>query len=111
MQVVDWLNEGESMKLCMSRGFAGPDACVLDAGHAGQHEYGDIAEALAEQQRKDADRYRWLRDRYAAADFQWGEHRECVLVFEWPEECSVSGNCDATIDAAMLNATTDRRIA
>jgi len=55
-----------------------------------------------DQLRKDAERYRWLRDRYAAADFQWGEHNECVLVFEWPEECSVSGSCDATIDAAML---------
>ena len=49
------------MTLCRSQGFAGPSACVLDAGHSGPHKYGDIATALAERQRKDAERYRWLR--------------------------------------------------
>ena len=50
----------------------------------------------------DAARYRWLRERLMAADFDWQERGECALVFVWPKDCAVSGNCDATIDAAML---------
>lgn len=51
---------------------------------------------------KDGERYRWLRDRLMAADFDWQESGECALVFAWPKDCAVSGNCDATIDGAML---------
>ena len=87
---------------CRSQGFAGPSACVLERGHDGPHKYGDIATVEAEQIRREAARYRWLRDRMMAADFDWQESGDCALVFEWPKECAVSGNCDATIDAAML---------
>lgn len=51
---------------------------------------------------KDAARYRWLRKRVLAADFDWQDSGECALVFKWPEDCAVSGDLDATIDAAML---------
>ncbi len=51
---------------------------------------------------KDAARYRWLRERLMAADFDWQDSGECALVFAWPKDCAVSGNCDATIDGAML---------
>jgi len=50
----------------------------------------------------DAERYRWLRERLMAADFDWQDSGECALVFAWPKDCAVSGNCDATIDGAML---------
>lgn len=61
-----------------------------------RHEANDLA--------RDAARYRWLRDRLMAADFDWQGSGDCALVFAWPKECAVSGNCDATIDAAMLKA-------
>jgi hypothetical protein len=48
---------------------------------------------------EDAARYRWLRENYLAADFDW--QGECVLVFKWPASLSVSADCDATIDAAI----------
>ena len=50
----------------------------------------------------DAERYRWLRERLMAADFDWQVSGECALIFSWPKDCAVSGNCDATIDGAML---------
>ena len=87
---------------CRSQGFAGPSACVLEPGHEGEHKYGDVATAEAERLRKDAARYRWLRERMLAADFDWNDSGECALVFAWPKDCAVSGNCDATLDAAML---------
>lgn len=49
------------MDLCGHRGFAGPSACILEAGHDGRHKYGDIATAYEVEMRKDAERYRWLR--------------------------------------------------
>ncbi len=74
------------MKLCGSRGFAGPTACVLERGHSGSHEYGDFAQALADEQRKDAERYRWIRDNPTWIGYD-ADYR--------PEEV------DAVIDAAM----------
>lgn len=59
------------------------------------------AAMLIEEMRGDAGRYRWLRERLMAADFDWQESGECALVFAWPKDCAVSGNCDATIDGAM----------
>ena len=49
------------MDLCGHRGFAGPSACILEAGHHGKHKYDDIAIAYEVELRKDAERYRFLR--------------------------------------------------
>lgn len=68
----------------------------------GTEKCGCAAETEIEGLRQDAMRYRWLRKRLMAADFDWQDSGECALVFSWPKECAVSGNCDATIDAAML---------
>jgi hypothetical protein len=50
---------------------------------------------------KDAERYRWLSKRMAAADFDWNESGIFGLVFEMPHDLAVSASCDDTIDAAM----------
>lgn len=54
----------------------------------------------------DAGRYRWLKPRLLGADFDWNEEGNCVLVFEMPNDATVSANCDETIDAAIKGATT-----
>ena len=54
----------------------------------------------------DAERYRWLKPRLLGADFDWNEEGNCVLVFEMPNDATVSANCDETIDAAIKGATT-----
>ena len=55
-----------------------------------------------EQLEKDAARYRWLKKKLIAADFNYNDSGESVLIFQWPKDCGVSGNCDAMIDAAMI---------
>ena len=52
----------------------------------------------------DAARYRWLRDRLLAADFDYAGEGVTALVFELPPRCAVSADCDATIDEAMKAA-------
>ena len=52
----------------------------------------------------DAERYRWLKPRLLGADFDWNEEGNCVLVFEMPNDATVSANCDETIDAAIKGA-------
>ena len=63
-----------------------------------------IADMQAEidARRIDAERYRYLRERLVAADFDWNETGDCVLIFDWPNTVPVGGNCDMNIDAAML---------
>jgi hypothetical protein len=48
-----------------------------------------------------AKRYEFLRDRLLAADFDWNESGQCVLVFKWPENVAVSADCDDNIDRAL----------
>jgi len=48
-------------------------------------------------------RYRWLATRLLAADFDW--QGETVLVFRWPKNVPVGGNCDQYIDAAMAQTS------
>ena len=48
----------------------------------------------------DAGRYSWLKNQMLAADFDW--QGECVLVFKWPHDVPVGGNCDQNIDAAIF---------
>jgi hypothetical protein len=51
--------------------------------------------------RADAARYRWLAPRLIAADFDYNESGKCALVFEWPSNVAVGGNCDQNVDAAI----------
>lgn len=50
---------------------------------------------------KDAERYRWLRPRFFAADFAYSDPPVCAIVFRWPESAKISANLDREIDAAM----------
>lgn len=52
---------------------------------------------------RDAARYRWLWGRLLAADFAWGDPPQPVLVFAWPKDVPVSGNCNSNIDAAIAD--------
>lgn len=61
----------------------------------------ETAAAQAQKDSLDAARYRWLAPRLIAADFDWNETGKCVLVFEWPANVAIGGNCDQNIDAAM----------
>ena len=49
--------------------------------------------------RKDAERYQKLRSLLLAADFDYGDMHESVLVFSLPDGSCVSANLDITIDA------------
>jgi hypothetical protein len=53
---------------------------------------------------KDAERYRWLRERMMAADFNYNESGAQALVFEMPAGLSYGCDCDAVIDAGMMVA-------
>ena len=68
-----------------------------------------IADLVAEIDalRIDTERYRYLRDRLVAADFDWNETGDCVLIFDWPKNVPVGGNCDMNIDAAVASAKGD----
>lgn len=64
----------------------------------------DEIEALAKENellRKDAERYRWLRDRAIGIDFDWSGDGITALCFEMPDGVAYGGNCDRNIDAAM----------
>jgi hypothetical protein len=65
----------------------------------------DMNAADIDADRLDAQRYRWLRTRLSAADFFYSEPPRCVLVFDWPENVAVGGNCDQNVDAALASAT------
>jgi hypothetical protein len=62
----------------------------------------DIREAAdeIEQLRADAARYRWLKDRFLGADFDWDEAGGQILMIEWSGG-AVWGCLDLTVDAAM----------
>lgn len=51
--------------------------------------------------RKDADRYRWLKEKMLGIDFDWQEAGITALSFEMPAGCAYGGDCDQNIDAAM----------
>lgn len=52
----------------------------------------------------DAARYRWLKDRLLAADFDYMGEGITALVFEMPARLIVSSDCDETIDGAIRAA-------
>ena len=53
----------------------------------------------------DAARYQWLKARYLAADFAYGDPSEtvCALIFEAPDDILVSADLDKTIDEARAS--------
>lgn len=62
----------------------------------------DVKTLTAERDalKADAARYRWLRDRFLGADFNWNEMGKQVLMIEWPGG-SVNGDLDTTLATAM----------
>ena len=87
-------------------------ACQIAVSHGAPEEDRDyealrtriesLAAELA-QAREDARRYRWLRDRLHAIDYEYGEPHVPVLVFEYPQGQAVGPGraLDAAIDAAL----------
>lgn len=71
---------------------------LAEQGHA-EDTLGALDELAA--LRKDAERYRWLRNRLLAADWDYMGTGDTVLVFTVPAEITVSADCDATMDSAM----------
>jgi hypothetical protein len=70
------------------------------------------AEFDAAKQAQDAQRYRFLAERFLAADFDWGGDGTQVIVFEMPKGFSVIADCDETVDDAMkLAASSDTKTA
>lgn len=58
------------------------------------------ASAVDERDRKDAERYRWLREQMLGVDFDWDESGKTALCFEMPDGCSFAADCDQVIDDA-----------
>jgi len=63
----------------------------------------DYEDLLAERDAlaKDAERYRWLRQRLVGASFDWDDEGMTVLAFEMPDGVSIGADCDKNIDAAL----------
>jgi HD superfamily phosphodiesterase len=84
-----------------------PDGSVHSSGYTADqmHAYATAATAALRAEldalRRDAERYRWLRERLLAADFDYNGEGVEALVFELPGNTAVSADCDANIDAAM----------
>lgn len=87
---------------------------VGDLTKYGLHEKADIATALAIQSQeltalrtelaavtKDAERYRWLKERLDSADFSCGSPPRYVLMFRMDPLFRISANLDCSIDAAI----------
>jgi len=55
--------------------------------------------------KRDAERYRWLRNYYGSVDFEPADHDGMDLVFSVPQG-EVSADCDKTIDGLMQGANT-----
>lgn len=55
----------------------------------------------AQADARDAARYRWLRNQMLGVDFDWCGNGITALVFEVPDGCAYSRNCDQSIDAAI----------
>lgn len=49
---------------------------------------------------RDAERYRFLKERLLGVDFDYCESGKTVLMFDWPRS-SVSADCDWTVDEAI----------
>ena len=62
-----------------------------------------------EELERDAARYRWLKERFFGADFDWNKSGSCAIVFEWPEGSRISADLNKSIDDVMPN--TDNTLA
>lgn len=56
---------------------------------------------------EDAARYRWLKERFFAADFDYGDPSTSVIVFEVPCGSRISRNLNWTIDQMMAPTPDD----
>jgi hypothetical protein len=54
---------------------------------------------------RDAARYHWLRNQMLGVDFDWCGNGITALVFEVPDGCAYSRNCDQSIDTAIAAQT------
>lgn len=54
-----------------------------------------------DQIKADAKRYRFLASRLIAADFDWGDSHESVLIISWPDNSSIGVDLDTSIDEAI----------
>lgn len=70
------------------------------AGDDGRRMQDDLVEYIA-QLRRDAKRYRWLKEKMIGIDFDWQEAGVTALSFEMPAGCAYGGDCDQNIDTAM----------
>ena len=67
----------------------------------------DTLEALLAERaelKRDAERYRWLREGLVGASFDWDDEGMTVIAFQMPDSITVSANCDKVIDDAMQAA-------
>lgn len=64
----------------------------------------DQLRAEVDALKKDAERYRWLRQRMVGASFDWDDEGMVVLAFEMPAGLSIGADCDKNIDAALQGA-------
>lgn len=77
---------------------------VVSASESGGFvAYGDYLALLdrLEKDEKDAQRYRWLRERYTAVNFDWEESGQQAVIFTADDFPIATASCDETIDSAM----------
>lgn len=77
-----------------------PDAPPAHGNHFADDRKMVEASAVDERDRKDAERYRWLREQMLGVDFDWDESGKTALCFEMPDGCSFAADCDQVIDDA-----------
>ena len=91
---------------------AGKPRKVGDASDCASPVMRQAASLIAQQQRNldaalaDAERWKFVSERFIGADFRWGEDEECgqkgmsVLLIRWPDKASVWGSLELTVDTA-----------
>lgn len=53
--------------------------------------------------------FEWLAERLVAADFEWGEDKETVLIIAMPKGCAVSKSLRACVERGMLSERLHQR--
>jgi hypothetical protein len=105
-----WLNYGDLARDCTHRDCTYEEDVTWCEDNVSDSDVlyvrADVAEAQLLAAQADAARYRWLAPRLLAADFAWGDPPIPVIVFEWPANVGVGGNCDMNIDAALSTSET-----
>ncbi|EPL59914.1 hypothetical protein B382_23693 [Stutzerimonas stutzeri B1SMN1] len=80
--------------------FGSPRAYESEHGRWVKRDAYDALLAERNAAQKDAERYRWLRQRLVGASFDWDDEGMTVLAFEMPDGVSIGADCDKNIDAA-----------